>query len=236
MLGVPKHIDSLLIARINVFMTFLEYRQAKWQSAITMGRMKKYPTLDEMRTIAIIISWNFWQMDGLTYQTVWDSALEHKEFESAIERFENSKKALLSLDFTKPLKIPDLIKLAKEDPAWFSDEETKRHYNAACVDAFYDEICSLTPAPSTKLEYFKSRQKCILKEINNTLLCLRRHVFYERQDCVIHKWKPSGHQHLLFALNIKFKDLFSSDENPKKSKTDERQITIEDVKENIDNE
>ena len=49
--------DNLLIARINVLMTFVEYLQSMWHRG---------PTEKELTTVANIISWNFWQMDGLT--------------------------------------------------------------------------------------------------------------------------------------------------------------------------
>ena len=49
--------DNLLIARINVLMTFVEYLQSAWHRA---------PTEKELATVAKVISWNFWQMDGLT--------------------------------------------------------------------------------------------------------------------------------------------------------------------------
>lgn len=49
--------DSLLIARVNVLMTFADYLQARWGRA---------PTLREYRKIANIVAWNLWQMDGLT--------------------------------------------------------------------------------------------------------------------------------------------------------------------------
>ena len=49
--------DNLLIARINVLMTFVEYMEALWQ---------RKPTEKELKTVANIIAWNFWQMDGLT--------------------------------------------------------------------------------------------------------------------------------------------------------------------------
>lgn len=48
--------DNLLIARINLLLTYVEHYQAKWG---------KNPTKDELNTIAIIIAWNIWQMDGL---------------------------------------------------------------------------------------------------------------------------------------------------------------------------
>ena len=49
--------DSLLIARINLIMTFYDYFTERWQ---------KEPELKELRRIANIISWNIWQMDGFT--------------------------------------------------------------------------------------------------------------------------------------------------------------------------
>lgn len=48
--------DNLLIARVNVLLTFLEAVQARCQ---------REATLPELRRAAKIISWNIWQMDGL---------------------------------------------------------------------------------------------------------------------------------------------------------------------------
>lgn len=48
--------DNLLIARENALYTFFDYYQDKFQGQ---------PTKDQAREIAEIISWNFWQMDGL---------------------------------------------------------------------------------------------------------------------------------------------------------------------------
>ena len=49
--------DNLLIARINLLSTFVDYCKEKWD---------KEPTDTQLRKIANIISWNIWQMDGLT--------------------------------------------------------------------------------------------------------------------------------------------------------------------------
>lgn len=49
--------DNLLIARINLLMTFVDYMLERWNRS---------PTNAELRKIANIIAWNFWQMDGLT--------------------------------------------------------------------------------------------------------------------------------------------------------------------------
>lgn len=48
--------DNLLLARENLLMTFVDYYKAKFG---------KEPQLKSLLYIAYIISWNFWQMDGL---------------------------------------------------------------------------------------------------------------------------------------------------------------------------
>ncbi len=48
--------DNLLLARENLLMTFIDYYKAKFG---------KEPMLKSLLYIAYIISWNFWQMDGL---------------------------------------------------------------------------------------------------------------------------------------------------------------------------
>lgn len=48
--------DNLLLARVNLLLTYAEHLQARWQ---------RKPTKEEMRSIAKIIAWNIWQMDGL---------------------------------------------------------------------------------------------------------------------------------------------------------------------------
>ncbi|MCD7755752.1 MAG: Eco57I restriction-modification methylase domain-containing protein [Firmicutes bacterium] len=49
--------DNVLIARVNLLMTFEEYLQEQW---------KRKPTYEEYRKVANVIVWNIWQMDGLT--------------------------------------------------------------------------------------------------------------------------------------------------------------------------
>ena len=48
--------DNLLIARVNVLMTFMDAVQERWQREATPLELKR---------AADIISWNLWQMDGL---------------------------------------------------------------------------------------------------------------------------------------------------------------------------
>ena len=49
--------DSLLIARINLLITFADYMEAA---------QGKKPSEAELKKVANIIAWNIWQMDGLT--------------------------------------------------------------------------------------------------------------------------------------------------------------------------
>lgn len=49
--------DNLLIARINLLMTLFENAEMAWN---------KTPSLKEINTIVNIITWNIWQMDGMT--------------------------------------------------------------------------------------------------------------------------------------------------------------------------
>ncbi|MBR4752366.1 MAG: Eco57I restriction-modification methylase domain-containing protein [Thermoguttaceae bacterium] len=48
--------DSLLIARINVLLTFYDYYEKRWG---------KPPTKSLIKKIANIVAWNIWQMDGI---------------------------------------------------------------------------------------------------------------------------------------------------------------------------
>ncbi len=48
--------DNLLIARINLLLSFTEYLRS---------RLNREPTHRELRKAATIITWNLWQMDGL---------------------------------------------------------------------------------------------------------------------------------------------------------------------------
>lgn len=49
--------DNLLIGRINLLMTFVDNLEYKWN---------REPTKKEVLKLANIITWNLWQMDGLT--------------------------------------------------------------------------------------------------------------------------------------------------------------------------
>ena len=68
--------DNLLIARINLLMTFCDYMQARWD---------RNPTEDELKAVAFVISWNIWQMNGLTYKTSYDADADRKRLQEIID-------------------------------------------------------------------------------------------------------------------------------------------------------
>ncbi len=52
--------DSLLLARENLLYTFIDYYQERYGDQ---------PDIQLLKEFALIISWNLWQMDGLSYRT-----------------------------------------------------------------------------------------------------------------------------------------------------------------------
>ncbi len=50
--------DNVLLARENLLFTFCDYHEKKF---------RRYPSKEQFRRIADIISWNIWQMDGLKF-------------------------------------------------------------------------------------------------------------------------------------------------------------------------
>ena len=56
--------DNLLLARMNLFLTFCDYAH---------HFLKREPDEEEKTEIAKIISWNLWQMDGRTFSTPFSS-------------------------------------------------------------------------------------------------------------------------------------------------------------------
>lgn len=88
--------DNLLIARINLLMTFEEYLYKRW---------RRKPTEAEYRTITNIIAWNIWQMDGLTGKIPYCTAQNFLE----VSLFDNLEPCFLQpqLNMQPPSRIYD---------------------------------------------------------------------------------------------------------------------------------
>ncbi len=74
--------DNVLIARVNLLMTFEEYLYARW---------KRKPSATEYREIVKIIAWNIWQMDGLSGTIPYCRAEEEFHQFSLFEWIENEE-------------------------------------------------------------------------------------------------------------------------------------------------
>lgn len=77
--------DSLLIARENLLASYCDYMEEK---------LNRHPTSKELVNIAKIISWNLWQMDGLTYTIPYGEAIEPIEQIMLFDFQEKDKKSL----------------------------------------------------------------------------------------------------------------------------------------------
>ncbi len=74
--------DNLLIARINLINTFMDYIHGRWYRS---------PTSVELKTIANIIAWNFWQMDGLTNTVPFAEIPQPKEEKEQLSMFDDEE-------------------------------------------------------------------------------------------------------------------------------------------------
>ena len=102
--------DNLLIARINILITFCDYYYKKWGKEVGTDVLKK---------IANIISWNFWQMDGLT-----NSIPEFEEEEQFVQM------ALFDIgtepESSESKQLCKIQNWRKEAPLLFDDIQSKK--------------------------------------------------------------------------------------------------------------
>ena len=89
--------DSLLIARLNMLMTFEEYLYIKW---------RRKPTEEEYQKVANIAAWNIWQMDGLTGRIPFCNA-QQKIMEANLFDFEETQGDLQVQNVQPPCRIYD---------------------------------------------------------------------------------------------------------------------------------
>ena len=88
--------DSLLIARENLLVSYCDYMEDK---------LNREPTEKELINIAKIISWNLWQMDGLTYTIPYEKAVEPMEQITLFDFQEKEKKSLCRIKDWRARKI-----------------------------------------------------------------------------------------------------------------------------------
>lgn len=91
--------DNLLLARENLLFTFVDNIRYK---------LHRDPTIRELKNIATIISWNLWQMDGMTYTIPYG---HEKIFPEQLSLFDmdyvDNHNSLMDEVFSKPCQIKD---------------------------------------------------------------------------------------------------------------------------------
>ena len=178
--------DNLLIARVNLFLTFIENVQERWNDE---------PTALELMKIAHVISWNLWQMNGLTNQVPWNPCLEFEQIDNQKLEVSRSLQVLNSLAFTEHL-TEDAAKLAKiardvdttiPHTVTTLREELKPMYRDAAMYEFaqYAEIDCEKPK---SIQQLITRKNGLIKSLQAQYNRLNAHEFYEPQYCVIQKW------------------------------------------------
>lgn len=80
--------DSLLIARVNLLLTFIDYYKDKFD---------KEPDIKLLKQISTIISWNIWQMDGLKDTVPLGKPFVKHEQIGLFDLFENEDKEIAML-------------------------------------------------------------------------------------------------------------------------------------------
>lgn len=71
--------DNLLLARENLLASYADYMSAA---------LKRVPTAGELKRIATILSWNLWQMDGLTGFPPYSDVERYEEQQTLFDLFE----------------------------------------------------------------------------------------------------------------------------------------------------
>ncbi len=85
--GYEYHGDSLFLARENLLYTFIDNLEYKFN---------RKPTIDELKEVATIISWNLWQMDGFTFTAPYSDVRAMKEYEQMIIFQDESKSKIVN--------------------------------------------------------------------------------------------------------------------------------------------
>lgn len=93
--------DSLLIARKNLLFTFIDNMRYKFN---------RVPTESELKKIATIISWNIWQMDGLTNTVPFSDERDFKEQLSFFEE-DNKERTFCKIKDWRAKKIVEFASL-----------------------------------------------------------------------------------------------------------------------------
>lgn len=203
--------DNLLIARINLLETFRDNKLLRWGDE---------PTNDELQQVANIISWNVWQMDGLTNCVPWNNKLETAILQRNLLAAQDRLKALQSIQFETNVahNVALLVYLISHQDYGhqYTPSELLKHWTdeqcLALVSSFLAQDAGYCVKIDTKqLQRFKKEhakmtrlfeQRCneFASRIDNCLL-------YQPQECIIRKWSHSAQDKAQKWTTVTFNEL-----------------------------
>jgi len=84
--------DNLLLARENILYTFIDNMEYK---------LNRKPNIDELKSISLIISWNIWQMDGISFTVPFGVIEERYKQLTLFDIFSNNESVQSELQICK---------------------------------------------------------------------------------------------------------------------------------------
>ena len=206
--------DNLLIARINLLETFVDNKQLRWE---------QLPTNEELEQVATIISWNIWQMDGLTNCVPWSRKTEEDLWLMKCEATGNQLRELKKIQFETDIayNVARFVYLVGHSD-WthtYTAHELIQHWTEEkCLDLIatyfakeigYDVKCN--PKELTKIKKEHSQVLQIFQKRYDDLMV---HLVYNPEECIIRKWSRStqGKPQRWTVINFKTQERRTEDD------------------------
>lgn len=95
--------DNLLLARENLLLSLFDY----YQYHFGKGKM---PPIEYVRDIAEIISWNLWQMDGITLQLIYSPQRKYQKYEFFDDESNETFCKIMDWEANKAIHFASLVK------------------------------------------------------------------------------------------------------------------------------
>ena len=166
--------DSLLLARENLFASFIDYYQAKFAQE---------PSSSQKKTIARIISFNVLQMDGLTYISPYSEhagdAVQLSLFEEIAEQTSQPQKAKI-----KDWKTNELIDFER-----LSQGETPMKFDVVIGNPPYQEEAQGTSTSDDPI-YYKFMDEAVRNIMFDMPLTIKADALAASALSVMEKHKP----------------------------------------------
>lgn len=203
--------DNLLIARINLLETFRDNKLLRWNVE---------PTDDELQQVANIISWNVWQMDGLTNCVPWNSQLEEAMIQrnllSAVDRLKTYSEIQFETDIAQ--NIAQFIKLtSRHDWAHkYTIDELMQHWTQeqclGLIVAFTaKDVGYFVKIDDSQLRRLNKERESLIqrceKRCQELSIKINNGEFYKPAQCIIRKWSHSARDKVQKWTTVIFNEL-----------------------------